>query len=130
MESVQKEVIDGREVIPNPATTPPPGPRQRHMVTTQAHRPIRLSLLPNLFSPACDDWSPRPHTLSSSSLWAGCGIKGERRPWWSACKHGDGLMEVVATSVSAVHGGLEIRVIRALWSFNSLPATYGRLLVD
>jgi hypothetical protein len=95
-----------------------------------AHRPIRLSLLPNLFSLACDDWSPRPHTLSSSSLWAGCGIKGERRPWWSACKHGDGLMEVVATSVSAVHGGLEIRVIRALWSFNSLPATYGRLLVD
>lgn len=32
-----------------------------------------------------DDWSPRRHTLSSSSLWGGCGIKGERgglHAWW------------------------------------------------
>jgi len=50
MESYQKEAVDGREEIPNPATTPPP-PKQRHMVTThtQAHRPIILPPSKSLF---------------------------------------------------------------------------------
>ena len=48
------------------------------MVTTQAYRPVRPACF-QIISLACDDWSPRPHTLSSSSLWGGCGIKGGRR---------------------------------------------------
>ncbi|KAG0529854.1 hypothetical protein BDA96_05G133400 [Sorghum bicolor] len=88
MESAQKEAVDGREDIPNPAghttTTQTQAKTYGHHPGTSPHHPP-LPPSKSLFTRLhCDDWSPRPLTLSSSSLWGGCGIKGERRPWWSA----------------------------------------------
>lgn len=67
----------GAQEIPNPATVSQH--RGKGMWSPPKHIAPYVLACFQIILLACDDWSPRPHTLSSSSLWGGCGIKGGRR---------------------------------------------------